>query len=303
MDQNEQVRQSACLCLPALCKRISNIEDRRSYATRAFDTLLNSGDLVQYTALEIIGEIIHLFYDDPLGPPQELLDVYLNQSELIQEKGPTSSTEDDAVRQFNDPDRAVVSAFNVSRTVAETSFMKLMDIEWYQQLPAVCLALGSHRWSEVRPTFKALCNITHQRITVSLAAAIHEIAKIIGPDLASQDLLIPFFEWLNGNDEIRGRILAEFPKFLAQLPAADAADTLQSVLAMWETGEFRNWRHRETLASHAPAILEVLSVTDHGQLALDLLKAGLFDTFQAIRDAAIKAVSVDRASHEGGHLS
>lgn len=114
MDQNEQVRQSACLCLPALCKRISNIEDRRSYATRAFDTLLNSGDLVQYTALEIIGEIVHLFYDDPMGPPQELLDVYLNQSELIQEKGPTADPEDDAVRQFNDPDRAVVSAFNVS---------------------------------------------------------------------------------------------------------------------------------------------------------------------------------------------
>ncbi|KAJ9096805.1 hypothetical protein QFC21_005076 [Naganishia friedmannii] len=269
MDQNEQVRQSACLCLPALCKRISNIEDRRSYATRAFDTLLNSGDLVQYTALEIIGEIVHLFNDDPMGPPQELLAVYLNQSELTQEKGPTSDPDDDAVRRFNDPDRAVVSAFN---------------------LPAICLALGSDRWSEIRPTFKALCNITHQRITVSLAAAVHEIAKIIGPDLASQDLLLPFFEWLNGNDEIRGRVLAELPKFLAQLPAADAADTLQSVLAMWETGDFRNWRHRETLASHAPAILEVLSVTDHGELALDLLKSGLFDTFQAIRDAAIKAV-------------
>ncbi|KAJ9113627.1 hypothetical protein QFC22_005935 [Naganishia vaughanmartiniae] len=273
MDQNEQVRQSACLCLPALCKRISNIEDRRSYATRAFDTLLNSGDLVQYTALEIIGEIVHLFYDDPLGPPQELLDVYLNQSKLIREKGLTSDPEDDVVRQFNDPDRAVVSAFNRRR-----------------QLPAICLALGSNRWPEIRPTFKALCNITHQRITVSLAAAIHEIAKIIGPDLASQDLLLPFFEWLNGNDEIRGRVLAELPKFLAQLPAADAADTLQSILAMWETGEFRNWRHRETLAGHAPAILEVLSVTDHGELALDLLKAGLFDTFQVIRDSAINAV-------------
>ncbi|KAJ9104057.1 hypothetical protein QFC19_004191 [Naganishia cerealis] len=269
MDQNEQVRQSACLCLPALCKRISNPEDRRSYATRAFDTLFNSGDLVQYTALEIIGEIIHLFHDDPLGPPQELLDVYLNQSELVQENGPTSEAKHDVVRQFNDPDRAAVSAFN---------------------LPAICLALGSDRWSEIKPTFKALCNITHQRITVSLAAAVHEIAKIIGPNLASQDLLLPFFEWLNGNDEIRGRVLADLPKFLAYLPAADAADTLQSVLAMWDTGDFRNWRHRETLASHVPAILEVLSVTDHGDLALDLLRSGLFDTFQAIRDAAVKVI-------------
>lgn len=144
----------------------------------------------------------------------------------------------------------------------------------------------------MRPTFKALCNITHQRITVSLAASVHEIAKIIGPDMASQDLLLPFFEWLNGNDEIRGRTLAQFPTFLAHLPPDDAADTLQSVLAMWETGDFRNWRHRETLAKHAPAILKVLLRVGHGDLSLDLLRSGLFDTFQAIRDAAIKAVRI-----------
>lgn len=142
----------------------------------------------------------------------------------------------------------------------------------------------------MRPTFRALCNITHQRITVSLAASVHELAKIIGPNLTSQDLLLPFFEWLNGNDEIRGRALAQLPTFLGHLPPDDAADTLQSVLAMWETGEFRNWRHRETLAGHAPAILMVLMPMDHGDLALDLLRSGLFDTFQAIREAAIKAV-------------
>jgi serine/threonine-protein phosphatase 4 regulatory subunit 1 len=160
------------------------------------------------------------------------------------------------------------------------------------QLPAICLALGQNRWSEIRPTFSALCNITHQRITVSLAASVHEIAKIIGPDLASQDLLLPFFEWLNGNDEIRGRALAQLPTFLGYLPADDAADTLQSVLAMWETGEFRNWRHRETLAGHAPSILMVLLPMGHGELALDLLRSGLFDTFQAIREAAIKVVRI-----------
>lgn len=108
MDESEQVRQSACLCLPPLCKRIINMEDRRSYAARAFDTLINSGNIVQYTALEILGEIVHLFHDDPLGPPQELLDVYFHQSDILD----TMGGED--VRQFNDPDRAVVSAFNVS---------------------------------------------------------------------------------------------------------------------------------------------------------------------------------------------
>lgn len=114
MDENEQVRQSACLCLPPLCKRIVNMEDRRSYASRAFDTLINSGNLVQYTALEILGEIVHLFHDDPLGPPQELLDVYFDQSETLETQDEVASHDGDVVRQFNDPDRATVSAFNVS---------------------------------------------------------------------------------------------------------------------------------------------------------------------------------------------
>ena len=103
---------------------------------------------------------------------------------------------------------------------------------------------------------------------------------------------MPFFEWLNGNDEIRGRALTQLPTYLGHLPSDDAADTLHSVLAMWETGDFRKWRHRETLASHAPALLKVLMPMSHGDLALDLLRSGLFDTFQAIREAAIKAVRV-----------
>lgn len=116
MDESEQVRQSACLCLPPLCKRIVNMEDRRSYAARAFDTLINSGNLVQYTALEILGEIVHLFHDDPLGPPQEMLDVYFNQSEILESQDETKGHAEDVVRQFTDPDRAVVSAYNVSQT-------------------------------------------------------------------------------------------------------------------------------------------------------------------------------------------
>jgi hypothetical protein len=78
------------------------MEDRRSYAARAFDTLINSGNLVQYTALEILGEIVHLFHGDPLGPPQELLDVYFSQSEILEPQDETTGH------------GAVVSAYNVS---------------------------------------------------------------------------------------------------------------------------------------------------------------------------------------------
>jgi hypothetical protein len=30
--------------------------------------------------MEILGELIHAFYDDPLGPPSELVDIYMDDS-------------------------------------------------------------------------------------------------------------------------------------------------------------------------------------------------------------------------------
>jgi serine/threonine-protein phosphatase 4 regulatory subunit 1 len=108
-DETESVRQSACLCLPALSKRIEDRDDRRSYTVRAFEALLMSGDLVEYTLLEIIGEIIHLFQEDPDGPPEALLEVFYSQAPLS-----LASTEEEIVREFDNLDRAIVSAFNVS---------------------------------------------------------------------------------------------------------------------------------------------------------------------------------------------
>lgn len=63
---------------------------------------------MQYTCLEILGEVIYVFHDDPDGPPQELLDVYFAQSILLE-----TSTEEEEFREFDNLDRAIVSAFNV----------------------------------------------------------------------------------------------------------------------------------------------------------------------------------------------
>ncbi len=79
---------------------------------------------VQYTALEILGEVIHIFNSDPQGPPQELLEYYL-ATHLVGEEPPPKldmvapvDTEEDEHEptevEFEDLDRAVVAAFNVS---------------------------------------------------------------------------------------------------------------------------------------------------------------------------------------------
>jgi hypothetical protein len=112
---------------------------------------MNSTLAVQYTALEILGEVIHLFHTDPSGPPPELLGYYLDTRRITEgddsetaratksssdEKIPPEVRHEDkpeslqskAVGEepgpelppvyFEDLDRAVVAAYNVSSDFA-----------------------------------------------------------------------------------------------------------------------------------------------------------------------------------------
>lgn len=68
------------MALPVLAKRINESAARRTFAVEGMIALSRSGDNCRCSALEILGELIYLFHEDPLGPPQELLDIYWDDS-------------------------------------------------------------------------------------------------------------------------------------------------------------------------------------------------------------------------------
>ena len=74
------VRQAVAIALPALVKRIESLEDRRSVAVDGLKSLYDAGEGCRCAAMEILGELIHAFYDDPLGPPIELVEIYKDDS-------------------------------------------------------------------------------------------------------------------------------------------------------------------------------------------------------------------------------
>ena len=77
-DEVAQVRQAVTVSLPALLRRIESVEFRRSFAVKAVAVLTDSEPEVRFAALETLGEVIYAFKDDPLGPPKELLDIYMD---------------------------------------------------------------------------------------------------------------------------------------------------------------------------------------------------------------------------------
>lgn len=99
-DEDDQVRQAACVCLPPLCKRIPHDASRRDFAVNAMVTFMSSSDNVRYAALEVLGEVIYAFDNDPEGPPMELITVFCDDSES----------------EGRDSDWDIVASYNVSVT-------------------------------------------------------------------------------------------------------------------------------------------------------------------------------------------
>lgn len=102
-DQYDQVRQSVCMAVPALCKRIESLDYRREFAIKSIQALTSASEDVRMSALEMLGETIYIFHEDPRGPPKELLDIYLDDSEV-----------GDGI---TDSDWDTIAMFNVSNTL------------------------------------------------------------------------------------------------------------------------------------------------------------------------------------------
>jgi len=129
-DESPHVRQSACLALPALAKRLSPPSFRRAHALKAMNGFFNDEFIeIHSTALEVLGELIAVFVDDPEGAPPDLVRHFLGppKEERMEEveqptlnlfaSGPPIITMED--------NRPLVCAFNVSSSL---SFVVLFSI-------------------------------------------------------------------------------------------------------------------------------------------------------------------------------
>jgi hypothetical protein len=80
-DDYPQVRQSLCIALPALCRRIENHADRSKFAVESLAAFMVSGD-VKNSLLDVMGELMYAFHDAPEGPPVQIMQVYMDEGEV-----------------------------------------------------------------------------------------------------------------------------------------------------------------------------------------------------------------------------
>ncbi|KAG8836042.1 hypothetical protein FRC17_010506 [Serendipita sp. 399] len=263
-DEQWHVRHSVLFALPGILARIDATQRRLLTVPSLVQLSRDPADPVRSGLLEVLGEVIYTFRDDPGGPPLELINLFVppETAWAASEVLPSPATQ----TWLNDAERPIICAFN---------------------FPAVILTLGASRWSELRGYYLHLTQNSAGKVQRTLAASIGEVAAIVGPRHTEEDLLPIFFCYLRSNEpEVRAKLIEALPKFFEVLPEPKKELILEELRSMWL--QLSRWREREDLARRLGDLVPLSG--NRADLVVELLDNGVRDEVSAVRDAAISAL-------------
>ncbi|KAG8754237.1 hypothetical protein FRC14_005259 [Serendipita sp. 396] len=263
-DEQWHVRHSVLFALPGILARIDATQRRLLTVPSLVQLSRDPADPVRSGLLEVLGEVIYTFRDDPGGPPRELINLFVppETAWVASEVLPSPSTQS----WLSDPERPIICAFN---------------------FPAVIFTLGSSGWPELRGYYLYLTQNPTGKVQRTLAASIGEVAAIVGSQHAEEDLVPVFFRYLRSNEpEVRIKLIEALPKFIQVLPNPKQELIVEELRSIWP--QLSGWREREDLARHLGDLVSLSG--SRADLVVDLLDIGIRDEVSAVRDAAISAV-------------
>lgn len=267
LDHIWQVRQAACYSLPgvfAIQPRNNARRENLLLIMRALKQDISPN--VQLAAFEMIGEIIYLFHDDENGVPDELVRLFMGQPMDAHDEG------NDVNEILTNSDYALIVAFN---------------------FPAVVLTLGPKQWCRLRELYKRLTTHAHNNVRNSLAASLHQMAKLIGSKAACQDLIPVSDQFFHDTCvEVTATMLEHMDEFWLMLPVEAAREQLLRVPALWLTDYAHEWRLRQSIAAHIPALIPTMLLGDEDGCLITLSLLALNDPVNALRIIGIQCVPI-----------
>lgn len=277
-DPHPDVRQNILFSLPPLTQRLP-FEQRRKLAYETLTALSQDSEItVRESALDTLSETIYAFVDDPLGPPEFLLHMYLGREE------------DNIVRNGT---RLIT--FDIPPPLEAFYLDTKRPLTLAFGFPAVTLTLGRGRWGELRGAYLDLAANRMNDVKRALAAGMGEIAKIIGPENTRQDLVQVWWNSINCKDSpTRIRAIENMETLIGVVGKELGLSFWDGVLKNWEAKVFRVWRERKIILQELVKMPKLL-----GEEILPVVKAietqALLDPEQGVRDIAIDSVCVSRA--------
>eukprot|EP00826_Nyctotherus_ovalis_P017926 TRINITY_DN1530_c0_g2_i8.p1 TRINITY_DN1530_c0_g2~~TRINITY_DN1530_c0_g2_i8.p1 ORF type:complete len:382 (-),score=87.27 TRINITY_DN1530_c0_g2_i8:1176-2321(-) len=150
--------------------------------------------------------------------------------------------------------------------------------------PAVLLTVGVFEWPLLRDVYKNLIKKDSVNIMTTMAASIHEIAKIVGSEIAEAEL-DPIAKYYLKNKLTLAVMLSHLHDFLAVLTMKKRLDYLPIIQAIMEKSE-HNWRQREIFARHSGDYARLFDIQKIHEIVLPISYTLLEDQVAQVRAKA-----------------
>lgn len=187
---------------------------------------------VRKTCADVVADIANV---SPLDRnAQELQDVYFNflkdpKSRIV--RGTAFQNVGPFIAAFKDVCAIDQRITDFYLTTTEATNNK--DVCYYASFnfPAFIYVHGRDHWDTYKKVYFKLAKVNDLQTKRTLACSIHELARILGPDITERDLLPIFEKFLEGNlNEIRVGALKNMHVFLAEVNPEKRAKFINAIL-------------------------------------------------------------------------
>ncbi|KAF9953254.1 Serine/threonine-protein phosphatase 4 regulatory subunit 1 [Mortierella alpina] len=265
-DDTWHIRRACCTVLASFIGALP-VEMKASKVEEIYDIFsVDVSRSVRNSIMEVLGEVIAGFEKEKV--PDSLLNHFLDMGQ----------------QPMNEHERAVMCAFS---------------------FPAVVLTAGPSKWELMKPVYMRLASTFRSPIRRSLACSLHEVAKILGPELADRDLALAFADCLSAEDEVKEGVLGHVVEFISCLSPQCRSDALHDLARAWADLErSSNWRLRDSLTGQLSGLCEIAEGEDLLQVLLPLSVKACTDGVSTIRESGVMAFpALWEASNRVGKVS
>lgn len=181
----------------------------------------------------------------------------------------------------------------ISMTKSDLFLSVDAEVTYYcaYSLPAVALTLGKENWHILKGTVDYLASDLQYKVRKTLASSLHELAIILGPELATEKLAPIFEGFIKDLDEVRIGVLQHLAEFFELIDPVKRNTYLPRLIDFLKTDNEWNWRFRDELGRQLVKAVGLFKPADTAKY-IGVIAIGLLcDKFAAVRQIAQTLVS------------
>ncbi|XP_044269885.1 serine/threonine-protein phosphatase 4 regulatory subunit 1-like isoform X2 [Tribolium madens] len=225
-------------------------------------------------------------------------EINLNDSLADSSKNDASTDNDPDSKEIakTEPEQDIVPQVLISHyfLMTDPSFSINIDNEMSYHcaysLPAIALTLENKNWPLLKRTIEFLASDMHYKVRRTVASSLHELAFILGEDIASEHLTPIFEGFIKDLDEVRIGILRNLAYFLKIIKPAKRLACLPRLHEFLKTETEWNWRFRHELAKQLLSIVTLFKPVDSAK-HIGLIAEILLHDVSAVRQIAISLIT------------